>query len=96
MIRTTLGIKKWYLANLRLLNADSREAMLREMDVLDVLLAVERANVLDTLPLAETDSRLGWEPRMDYVCDPAHLQWKLRQLDNAAGEMAAYREIINL
>ena len=96
MIRTTIGIKKWYLANLRLLNADSRESMLREMDILERLLAAERANVLDTIPLAETDSRLGWEPRMDYVCDPAHLQWKLRQLDNAAEEMTVYRELINL
>ena len=27
------------------------------------------------------DSRLGWEPSMEYVGDEKALRWKLRQLD---------------
>lgn len=96
MIRTTLGIKKWRLGNLRLQVAQTREELLTQLDGLAAILAAERANVLDTIPCAETDSRLGWEPRMDYVCDPEHLRWKLRQLDNAREEMDFYRRLADL
>ena len=60
------------------------------------LLYSERENVLDTIPLVEADSRLGWEPRMDYVCDRSHLEWKLRQLSIAEAEIEAYEEMIKL
>jgi hypothetical protein len=40
--------------------------------------AHERNNVLDTIYYVERDSRLGWEPSMEYVCDKWHLEWKLR------------------
>jgi len=96
MIRTTLGIKKFYRANMRLQNFSSRPAMLTELENIVKLLEAEKANVLDTIPLVEKDSRLGWEPRMDYVCDTEHLQWKLRQLAIAFEEVEAYREMINL
>ena len=39
----------------------------------------EIANAEDTIPLAEADSRLGWEPSMEYIADAAHLRWKIRQ-----------------
>ena len=96
MIRTTRGIKKWRRENLKLQLAETKEDMLFHLNQLQTILDAERENVLDTIPYAETDSRLGWEPRMDYVCDPAHLRWKLRQLDNAEEEMQFYRNLINL
>ena len=95
-IRTTLGIKRWRLANLRLQCSSTREELEQHLDELMRLLEAERQNVLETLPLTESDSRLGWEPRMDYVCDPAHLQWKLRQLAIAEAEMRSYRSMIRL
>lgn len=96
MIRTTMGIKKWRRENLRLQLAETRESMLTHLDKLGEILEAERKNVLDTIPLAQLDSRLGWEPRMDYVCDEEHLQWKLRQLENAEEEMQFYRDLIDL
>lgn len=95
-IRTTLGSKRWRLGNLRLQCCCERKEMEERLDELFALLEAERQNVLETIPLAESDSRLGWEPRMDYVCDPAHLQWKLRQLTIAEEEMKAYRKMIRL
>ena len=32
-----------------------------------------------TIPLVEADSRLGWEPSMEYLGDAAHLRWKIEQ-----------------
>ena len=40
----------------------------------------ELANAKDTIPLVEFDSRLGYEPSMEYMCDPAHLEWKIKQI----------------
>ena len=96
MIRTTSGIKRWRAANLQLQCCSDREAMERKLDEISGLLEAERRNVLETLPLAEADSRLGWEPRMDYVCDVPHLKWKLRQLAIAEEEINAYRKMIRL
>ena len=75
---------------------DLTEEMEKILDELEELLEAEKENVLATLPLVGADSRLGWEPRMDYVCDAPHLQWKLRQLAIAAEEMTAYRKMIRL
>jgi len=96
MIRTTSGIKRWRAANLQLQCCSDREGMERKLDEISGLLEAERRNVLETIPLAEADSRLGWEPRMDYVCDAPHLKWKLRQLAIAEEEMNAYRKMIRL
>ena len=66
-------------------------------ELLDKLIAiadVERANVIDTMQYVERDSRLGWEPSMEYVCDNWHLEWKLRQLDFALREIEDYRKIL--
>ena len=95
-IRTTLGIKRWWIANMKLQTSFNREEMSSHLKEIKDLLLAERENVLDTIPLVEADSRLGWEPRMDYVCDKAHLEWKLRQLAIAEAEIGAYEEMMNL
>lgn len=95
-IRTTLGIKKWWLANMRLQVAPGREAMLEQLNIIENLLDAEAENVSDTMPCVERDSRLGWEPRMDYVCDREHLEWKLRQLAITKEEIVSYRKLILL
>ena len=64
------------------------------LDKLIEIVAVERENVIDTIPYVERDSRLGWEPSMEYVCDKWHLEWKLRQLDFALKEIEDYRKIL--
>ena len=92
-IRTTLGIKRWYHANLRLQLTSRREDLLAVLAELDGLLDNEENNVREALPCVTQDSRLGWEPRMDYVCDPAHLRWKQRQLDLTRREIEEYRKM---
>ena len=53
------------------------------VDVLDELVALaesEIANAEAAIPLVEADSRLGWEPSMEYMTDAEHLRWKIRQV----------------
>ena len=96
MIRTTIGIKRFFIANIRLQSASHPGELKKELDVIDRLLADEKANVLDTFDVVEFDSRLGWEPRMGYVCDSWHLNWKLRQLAISQEEVRQYRQMIDL
>lgn len=90
-IKTVSNIKKWYLATTRLKTASSIETASELLDQLRIIAWDERDNVLDTIPYVEADSRLGWEPSMEYVCDRKHLEWKLRQLEFALVEIEQYR-----
>ena len=35
---------------------------------------------MTAIPLVESDSRLGWEPSMEYMTDRSHLEWKVAQV----------------
>jgi hypothetical protein len=37
----------------------------------------EVKNAEDTIPIVEFDSRIGYEPSMEYMTDRAHIEWKL-------------------
>lgn len=41
----------------------------------------EYANAKAALPLVEYDSRLGWEPSMEYVGGPDQIRWKLERME---------------
>ena len=93
-IKTVVNIKKWYLTTMELKMCPNAQKAAILLDDLVEIAAHERNNVLDTIYYVERDSRLGWEPSMEYVCDKWHLEWKLRQLDFALKEIASYRDIL--
>ena len=95
-IVTTINIKKWWRANMAMQNCQTAEEAEKFLDEIEGIAAAEAENVKDTIPLVEFDSRLGWEPSMEYVCDKWHLEWKLRQLESALRETAAYRRMLCL
>ena len=51
----------------------------------------ECENARRTIPAVEYDSRLGYEPSMEYMCDKEHLLWKIDCTRRALAEM---RELI--
>jgi len=74
-------VKKLFVMSQELnITADSQK-MLNIIDNMEKLLLEERENVENTIPVVQTDSRLGWEPSMEYQGDEKCLRWKLRQLD---------------
>ena len=93
-IKTVVNIKKWYLTTMELKMCPNAQKAAILLDDLVEIAAHERNNVLDTIYYVERDSRLGWEPSMEYVCDKWHLEWKMRQLDFALKEIASYRDIL--
>lgn len=72
---TTVHVKEWYLLKRSLQAGEGDRA-----DIVRRMRAIgedEIENARLTMPLAAFDSRLGFEPSMEYVCDPAHLEWKI-------------------
>ena len=93
---TTIHIKKWWQANIAMQASSTAEEAEKYLDEIERIAAEEVENVKDTIPVVEFDSRLGWEPSMEYVCDKWHLEWKLRQVESALRETSAYRRMLNL
>lgn len=65
-VQTTINTKKWFIAK----DKKDYKAMLEIADR-------ETKNAVATIPYVEFDSRLGYEPSMDYMCDRAHIEWKI-------------------
>jgi len=76
--------KWWYLKKLQLDRAKKEEvpAIVQEMRDLATL---EIKNAERAIACAEVDSRLGWEPSMEYIADAEHLRWKIAQVNYAIG-----------
>ena len=84
------------LLQLNVLDEDPAEA-LKLLDKIEELALAEIANAQSAIPFVEQDSRLGWEPSMEYVCDKWHLEWKIRQVKSVIdGDIASYRGILKL
>lgn len=79
--RTVINVKEHYILKQKLTIAGTRKAAEEIINELEKVIKKERENVLGTIPVVELDSRLGWEPSMDYTTDKKGLEWKLCQLD---------------
>ncbi len=96
-VTTVINVKKWWMLNMQLLVETSRAAQNRILDELVELAKAEIANAEATIPAVERNSRLGWEPSMEYVCDRWHLEWKIRQVKKVINEeIPAYRNAVNV
>lgn len=93
-VRTTLNIKRWWLLNMKLQTCVSAADAEKVLDQMETLLDEEESNTRETIPAVEIDSRLGWEPSMEYVADRWHLEWKLRQTASCRRELTAYRKML--
>ena len=95
--RSCLRAKEWHVLICRMNVEPTKEGLSKIYDEMEELLLAEIKTVEATIPLVEADSRLGWEPRMGYLADRWHLEWKIRQvrhvIENDIGE---YRRCIKL
>ena len=66
------------------------------LDEIEAIAHAEIENARSALALVDVDSRLGWEPSMEYVGDRWHIEWKIRQVESALLEIADYRKILSL
>ena len=93
MAVTGILYQQWYLTTTKIQIEPDNEVVKQLLDEADRILDAERENVLATIPIIEVDSRLGWDPRMEYVCDRRRLDWKLKLLDYVQyTELKQYRD----
>ncbi len=95
-IVTTMHIKEWWQLNMAMQNCKTAEDAGSYLDKIEALAYEEMKNVRELIPYVEFDSRLGWEPSMEYVCDKWHLEWKIRQVESTLREIADYRKMLFL
>ncbi len=96
-IQTTIHVKQWWKLKRQLLSEGDTDKALTLLERMEALARREIANVEATIPLVEGDSRLGWEPSMEYMTDAAHLRWKIAQVQSVLdSEFAQYRKSLAL
>lgn len=96
-IRTVIHAKQWWKLKQRLFIEGDPLKAAALLDELEAVAKAELANAEAAIPLTEADSRLGWEPSMDYMTDPEHLQWKIAQIRSLLdSELPTYRKSLAL
>ena len=71
---TAINVKRGYIAESR---KDDAEVL--------KWASAEYANAKEALSLVEADSRLGWEPSMEYSGGPVQIRWKLERMEKLYG-----------
>ncbi|MFA6107567.1 MAG: hypothetical protein WDA75_02245 [Candidatus Latescibacterota bacterium] len=83
---TAIHTKEWWLLGQELRATTTAAAARAVVERLTALGEAEIANAAAAIPLVEADSRLGWEPSMEYMTDRPHLEWKIAQLRRVLDE----------
>ena len=69
-----------FLYRQRLSIAPNKDAVRKIITQIRRIGEAEIKNAEQTIPLVQADSRLGWEPSMEYIGSEYHLRWKIRQV----------------
>lgn len=80
-ILTVIHVKEHYILKQKLSVAQTRANAEELLNKVEELLLEEKENALQSIPLVQADSRLGWEPSMEYAADEDAILWKIRQID---------------
>lgn len=96
-VQTGIHVKQWHLVTSKLKIESNRDEIRRLIVEAEQLANAEIQNAKAAIPLVEADSRLGWEPSMEYLCDAEHIRWKIRQVKYMLEfELSAYRVCVEI
>lgn len=80
-IKTGINAKLWYRLKSRMNACEDKKEFAKIIDDMESLLKCEIENAESAVDLVEYDSRLGWEPSMEYMTDREHIEWKIKQVN---------------
>ena len=80
-VRTTINVKLFHTEKVMFYAEKEPEKMLERLDNMKKVALEEIENTRSAIPLVRMNSRLGWEPSMEYLADEEHLLWKIRQVE---------------
>ncbi|GHU75618.1 hypothetical protein AGMMS49992_19970 [Clostridia bacterium] len=90
---TVVNVKRWFRLKQDLLSGEGdATAMIAEMKSIG---KAELENARETIPLVNYDSRLGFEPSMEYMCDEAHIKWKIEHTEKALAALDVWVKEMN-
>jgi len=90
--RSGIGAKRFYRCVRHLPIESDVELVDKLLAEAESILREEYANCEEAKQYVKLDSRLGWEPRMEYRCTTEQIDWKLKQLEYVINaELRAYR-----
>ena len=96
-IQTGINAKKWFVVISEIRSCDDKEKIISLLSDAKDILYREIENATSAIPLVQRDSRLGYEPSMDYMCDEAHIRWKLKHANYVLKkEFAAFERDLNI
>jgi len=88
---TACNFKEFYILITKIHASASHDDIANLAARMEKLCRREIENAKAAIPLVRRDSRLGYEPSMDYQCDEAGILWKIRQMEfMLANELPAY------
>ena len=95
-IITTMHVKQFAIRKWKLRAEQDVPVMEQLLTEMTDIARKEIENAEQTIPLVEADSRLGWEPSMEYIGDARHIRWKIRQVTQLIEqELPEYRKVIH-
>ena len=95
-VRTGINAKKWYYLSSKLKSEADSDEVLKLTEKMEALLLCEKNNAEEALEYTDKDSRLGWEPSMDYMGDSEHILWKLKHIKYIQDfELAIFKRNVN-
>jgi len=94
-VTSGINAKRMYRLRNRLHAVETREELSTVLDEMEELIKAEIKNAEETIPLVEVDSRLGWEPSMEYMTDKTRIEWKIRACEyTLRSEIPAHRNTL--
>ncbi len=96
ILKTGINVKKWYINKARLLVEQDKKEIDKIFEDMIKIAEDEIENAKSAIPLVEQDSRLGYEPSMEYVCHKENIEWKIRHTRYVIDtEIPKYRKRFN-
>lgn len=93
---TVIHAKQWAKYRWQFPTITEADALRRWVQDMIDLAEAEIQNAEQTIPIVEADSRLGWEPSMEYIGDAGHLRWKIKQTTQVIeNELKHYLKVID-
>jgi len=93
--QTLIHTKEWYIRACKLRTETDPELLNQYLDELENIAHGEIKNAKDSIPFLELDSRLGWEPSMEYIGSPDRILWKEKIMHYILnGELKFYRNAL--
>ena len=96
-LTTGINVKKWYTLKCRLRTEKSKEEIIKIFDEFVEIAENELKNAKSAIPLLEKDSRLGWEPKMEYLGGKENVEWKIMHLEyTLSTDIPRYKRCFNI